>query len=121
MASQASNRLDVAATQPPALDETALVEQARAGDVAALDKLVRKYQDRIVNTCWRLCGNADDAQELAQEAFLQATRHIGKFQGKAGFYTWLFRIAVNLSITHRRKQSRSPKLSLHDGDGQEMS
>jgi RNA polymerase sigma-70 factor (ECF subfamily) len=101
-------------------DEAALIEQARAGDMSALSRLVSRYQDRIVNTCWRLCGNLDDAQELAQEAFLQATRHIGKFEQRAGFYTWLFRIAVNLSISHRRRSQRSPRLSLHMGDGAEM-
>lgn len=101
-------------------DEAALIEQARAGDMSALSRLVSRYQDRIVNTCWRLCGNLDDAQELAQEAFLQATRHIGKFQQRSGFYTWLFRIAVNLSISHRRRQSRSPRLSLYRADGEDM-
>ena len=119
MASKTSNITKAEAAGPP-VDERALVEQARGGDMLALSRLVERYQDRIVNTCWRLCGNLDDAQEIAQDAFLQATRHIGKFEGKSGFYTWLFRIAVNLSISHRRKQARLPRLSLHDGDGQEM-
>jgi len=71
----------------------------------------------LLNTCWRVCGHHDDAQDLTQEAFLKALEKIGTFQHKAGFYTWLFRIAVNLSISHRRKSARQMKLSLHDGDG----
>lgn len=101
-------------------DEAALVEQARSGDMAALSRLVSRYQDRIVNTCYRLCGNVDDAQELAQDAFLQATRHIGGFEQRAHFYTWLFRIAVNLSLSHRRKRGRAPRLTIHAGEAEDL-
>ncbi|HOW71144.1 MAG TPA: sigma-70 family RNA polymerase sigma factor [Phycisphaerae bacterium] len=100
------------------VDEKALVEQARAGDMGAFSRLVGKYQERIVNTCWRVCGNKDDAEDLAQEAILKALEAIGSFQQRAAFYTWLFRIAVNVSIAHRRKAARAPKLALHAGDGE---
>ncbi|MBP7934011.1 MAG: sigma-70 family RNA polymerase sigma factor [Phycisphaerae bacterium] len=100
------------------VDETALVEQARAGDMGAFSRLVGKYQERIVNTCWRVCGNKDDAEDLAQEAILKALEAIGSFQQRAAFYTWLFRIAVNVSIAHRRRAARAPKLALHAGDGE---
>jgi RNA polymerase sigma-70 factor, ECF subfamily len=99
------------------LDEAMMVEQARAGDMAAFSRLVSRYQDRILNTCWRLCGNLEDAQDLCQEAFLHALKAIRGFQQQAQFYTWLFRIAVNLSISQRRKAARAPRLSLHDADG----
>ena len=99
-------------------DDGGLVEQAQAGDMAAFSRLVVKYQDRIVNTCWRVCGNLDDAQDLAQEAFLKALQALDRFSFKASFYTWLFRIAVNLSISHRRKAARAPKLSLHGPSGE---
>jgi RNA polymerase sigma-70 factor, ECF subfamily len=99
------------------LDDAILVEQVRAGDMSAFSRLVTKYQDRVVNTCWRISGNLDDAQDLTQEAFLRALESIDAFQRKSGFYTWLFRIAVNLSISHRRKASRGVKLSLHGDDG----
>lgn len=100
------------------VDDALLVEQVRAGDMSAFSRLVARYQDRIVNTCWRISGNLDDAQDLAQEAFLRALESIGSFQQRAGFYTWLFRIAVNLAISHRRKSRRAVKLSLHGPDGQ---
>ncbi len=95
----------------------ALVEQTQQGDMAAFARLVNKYQDRVYNTCWRLCGHVEDARDLTQEAFLHALQAIDAFQNKAGFYTWLFRIAVNLSISHRRKGQRAVKLSLHDEEG----
>lgn len=100
-------------------DDAPLVEQVKAGDMAAFSRLVVKYQDRILNTCWRLIGNLDDARDLAQESFLRAMQSINSFQYKASFYTWLFRIAVNLSISHRRKSARQAKLSLHQAEGAE--
>jgi|GEM_PF-505274 len=100
------------------VEETRLAGQARAGDMVAFGRLVAEYQDRVLNACWRITGHLEDAQDLTQEAFLQALEKIGTFQQKAHFYTWLFRIAVNLSISHRRKAARRVKLSLHGHDGQ---
>ncbi len=93
-------------------DPDLLAEQARDGDMGAFSRLATLYLDRIVNTCWRICGHREDAQDLAQEAFLHALQGLATFQGRSGFYTWLFRIAVNLSIAHRRKQARRPRLAL---------
>lgn len=99
-------------------EDGTLVEQARAGDMAAFARLVSRYQDRVLNTCWRMCGRIEDAEDLAQETFLHALEAIGSFQGRSHFYTWLYRIAVNLAISHRRKQARAVKLSLHGHNGQ---
>lgn len=99
------------------VDEALLVEQARHGDMAAFSRLVTRYQDRILNTCWRICGQLEDAQDLTQEAFVKALESIGGFRREANFYTWLYRIAVNLSISHRRKRKRAVTLSLHHHDG----
>jgi RNA polymerase sigma-70 factor (ECF subfamily) len=98
-------------------DDDTLVARACTGDMVAFGRLVAKYQDRVLNTCWRICGNREDAQDLAQEAFLHALRAIGSYRRRSAFYTWLFRIAVNASIAHRRKRARAPKLSLHGNDG----
>jgi len=116
----ASKHKDVPVSQAVAaiaIEDLALVEQTQQGDMAAFARLVNKYQDRVYNTCWRLCGHVEDARDLTQEAFLHALQAIDAFRNKAGFYTWLFRIAVNLSISHRRKHQRTLKLSLHDDDG----
>ncbi len=101
-----------------ASEDEALVEQARAGDLAAFGRLASRYQDRIINTCWRLCGQQQDAEDLTQETFLHALEAIGTFQARSRFYTWLYRIAVNLTLSHRRKRARSVKLSLHGSDGE---
>lgn len=98
-------------------EDSALVEQVQAGDMAAFSRLVLKYQDRVLNTCWRLTGNREDAEDLTQEAFLRALESIHSFRRQAGFYTWLYRIAVNLALSQRRSAARRVRLSLHDGDG----
>lgn len=91
--------------RPVSLADLELVERARAGHVESFAKLVEKYQDRVFNTCWRICGNLEDARDLAQDAFLRAFERMGSFRHEAGFYTWLFRIAVNLALSHRRRQN----------------
>ena len=86
--------------------DATLVEQCRRGDMDAFGSLVAKYQDRIFNMVFRMCGRRADAEELAQETFLKALERIGQFRGQSQFYTWLFRIAANLTISHRRRGGR---------------
>jgi RNA polymerase sigma-70 factor (ECF subfamily) len=87
-------------------DDDALVERCRKGDMQAFGSLVAKYQDRVLNLIFRMVGRWADAEELAQETFLKALERIGQFRGHSGFYTWLFRIAANLAISHRRRAGR---------------
>ena len=87
-------------------EDCALVERARKGDMQAFGSLVAKYQDRIYNMMLRMIGRAADAEELAQETFLRALERIGQFKGRSEFYTWLFRVAANLAISHRRRGMR---------------
>jgi len=96
-------------------EDAELVEQCRGGDSAAFGRLVVKYQDRVFNTCWRLCGNRADAEDLTQEAFVRALQSIDGFGGRSKFYTWVFRIAVNLAISVRRKKKRAACYSLDQG------
>ena len=95
----------------------AVVQQCRSGDVRAFAFLVEKYQDRLFNTTYRLCGNYQDACELTQEAFLRALRSIAGFRSEAKFYTWLFRIALNLVRSHQRRAGRKHFSSLDEPDG----
>lgn len=104
----------------PKPDDADLVIRAQRGDPAAFEELVAEYQDRVYNTCYRMCHNHADALDLTQSAFLKAFEALPRFQARAGFFTWLFRIAVNLTLSHRRAQSRRPNLSLRhfeDDDG----
>lgn len=82
-----------------------LVERCQRGDRAAFDLLVPRYQDRIYNVVFRLVNDRHRAEDLAQEAFAQAYRHLDRFKGESSFYTWLYRIAVNLCLSHRRRLS----------------
>ena len=98
-------------------DDRDLLAQCRQGDMTAFSLLVEKYQDRLFNTTYRLCGNYQDACELTQETFLRALRGIAGFRGEAKFYTWLFRIALNLTRSHRRRAGRRRWHSLDQPDG----
>ena len=86
------------------LDETLQIAQARQGDAAAYGELVRKYQNRLC-TAMRYMGDSfADAEDTTQEAFLRAFMKLHTFNGASTFYTWLYRIAVNLAISKRRRR-----------------
>ena len=85
------------------VDDAVLVSRVQAGDRQAFGALVVRYQDRVFNLVLRMCSSRPDAEELAQEAFLKALERIDQFRGDCKFYTWLFRIATNLVISHRRR------------------
>ena len=95
------------------IDDVVLVEQCRRGDIAAMERLILKYQNRIYNVILKICANADDAAELTQETFVKVIENIDKFEGRSGFYTWAFRIAVNLTLNYCK---RSIKLGLKSLD-----
>ena len=85
-------------------EDRAALERAKSGDREAFGDLVGKYQDSIVNLILRLVGNYDIAVELAQESFLKAYRGLSKFRLKSSFFTWLYRIATNVALSHRRSE-----------------
>lgn len=80
------------------------IKATLAGDASAYESLVLKYQDRLFNTLYRITGSREEAEDVAQEAFVQAYVKLSSFQGKSQFYTWLYRIAFNISISRRRKK-----------------
>jgi RNA polymerase sigma-70 factor (ECF subfamily) len=85
-------------------DDFGLVSASRAGDSDAFGVLVRRYQDRLYPTLLRLTGCAEDAQDLLQDAFVRAFEKLGRFHGDSSFYTWIYRIAVNLTLSDRRRR-----------------
>jgi len=85
-------------------DDPTLIAQSLRGDTAAFGELVHRHQDRLYNTVYRLLDNAEDAQDVVQEAFLNAYQSLRLFKGDAQFFTWLYRIAVNSAISLRRKR-----------------
>jgi len=98
-------------------EEDNLIKRCRNGNIGALEQLIEKYQDRLFNAILRMVGNYDDAQELTQEALFRAIKGLKKFRGNAGFYTWLFRIGINLCINHRRRRQRVHFASMHSETG----
>ncbi len=94
------------------LDDAALVRQCQHGDSEAMSCLIVKYQDRIYNTILKICSNRDDAAELTQDTFVKVLESIHTFRGKSSFYTWLFRVGVNLTLNHCRRRFKLSTVSL---------
>jgi RNA polymerase sigma-70 factor (ECF subfamily) len=105
------------------VNDAVLIEQYQKGDSAALERLVLKYQNRIYNVILKMCADHDDAAELTQETFVKVIENLDKFEGRSGFYTWAFRIAVNLTLNYCQRNSKLAFKSLdaeqeqqNDGD-----
>jgi len=88
------------------IDDAVLVRQCWEGDSAAIERLILKYQNRIYNVILKICADPDDAAELTQDTFVKVIENIDNFQGRSSFYTWAFRIAVNLTLNYCRRNVR---------------
>lgn len=91
-------------------DEQSLIEAARGGDTEAFGTLVERYMPRAIAFARHMTGRADDASDLAQDAFVKAWRGIGSFKGDSGFYTWFFRVLANICVDHLRRESFKKKI-----------
>jgi RNA polymerase sigma-70 factor (ECF subfamily) len=94
------------------LDDQCLIDACRSGKTEAFGVLVSRYQDRLYPTVFRLTGCAEDALDLLQEAFLRAYEKLDRFHGESSFYTWIYRIAVNLALSDRRKRRHESSAAL---------
>ena len=99
------------------IDEVMLVKQCQQGDSGAMERLILRYQNHIYNVILKICADPDDAAELTQETFVKIIENIGKFEGRSGFYTWAFRIAVNLTLNYCR---RNVKLGFKSLDAEQV-
>ena len=98
-------------------DDRRLIAESLTGQTAAYGVLVRRYQDRLYNTVYRLLDSPEDAQDVVQESFISAYQSLGSFKGDSLFFTWLYRIAMNAAISLRRKKRATVSLdtgSKHD-------
>ncbi|MBN2530955.1 MAG: sigma-70 family RNA polymerase sigma factor [Deltaproteobacteria bacterium] len=96
----------MAAANPKEYSDIELVNRCRNGDEMAFSQLVQRYQRKVYTIALGMVKNPDDAMDIAQEGFVKVHRYIGNFQGSSSFYTWLYRIVVNLCIDHLRKNGR---------------
>ena len=93
-------------------EDNKLVERFQDGEVEAFNELVIRYQDKIYRLAYSFVHNREDALDLSQEAFLRAFQALGRFERKSAFYSWLYRITINLCIDFLRNRSRSKSVSI---------
>jgi RNA polymerase sigma-70 factor (ECF subfamily) len=93
-----------------------VVRRVQAGDVAAFDQLTTKYRGRVFGVVYNMTSNREDAADLTQDAFIKAFQSINRFQGQSSFFTWLYRIAINSTLTHLRKNRLRTFFSLEKVD-----
>jgi RNA polymerase sigma-70 factor (ECF subfamily) len=108
----------IAMTESPqaalARDESLLVTEAKAGNYAAFEELVNRYERKIYRLGLNITGNREDAEDVLQEAFLKAFEHLPEFREDSRFYTWIVRIAVNESLMKLRKRRTSREVPIDD-------
>lgn len=93
-----------------------LVRQVREGDRSAFRTLVERYQRKMAGLAIGMLRDPDDALDVVQEAFAKAYQNLGRFKGDSSFYTWLYRITVNLCIDHQRREGRLVRLPIGASD-----
>lgn len=100
----------------PPVSDHALARNAAGGDMQAFEELYARHHRRVYSLCLRMTGNAAEAEDLAQEAFIQLFRKIGSFRGDSAFTTWLHRLTVNQVLMHFRKKSVRVEKTTDEGE-----
>ena len=95
-------------------EAAALVDRAKAGDRAAFDELVRTYRARVYALALHLTGEASDADDITQDAFLKAYRKLPEFEGRSEFFTWIYRITLHRALNAKRDKKRRRVVPLDD-------
>ena len=98
-----------------AIDDITLVHASKAGDIAAFEELVKRYDRQLLRIAQHVTHNREDAQDAVQETFLKAFQKLEQFQENSKFSTWLVRIAINQSLMKLRKQHRKREISIDPG------
>ncbi|MFA7256778.1 MAG: sigma-70 family RNA polymerase sigma factor [Kiritimatiellales bacterium] len=97
-------------------DDLDLVHQSQAGDFAAYEELVRRYHGKIYGLVYSMTSSREDAEDLVQEVFVKAWKALGHFREQAGFYTWIYRIALNRTINFRKRRTRRQTVNFDEFD-----
>lgn len=99
-------------------DDQRLIAECLKGQTDAFGVLVRRYQERLYHSVYRLVENSEDAQDVVQEAFLNAYQSLDGFKGDSLFFTWLYRIAVNTAISLKRKHRAMARMEIMRNNGE---
>jgi RNA polymerase sigma factor (sigma-70 family) len=91
-----------------------LVQRARDGDTRAFDQLILKYGDKLYGLVYNMTSNKEDTHDVLQDVFARAYQSLPKFKGKSTFYTWIYQIAVNMTLNFLKKRKRRSGLSLNE-------
>jgi RNA polymerase sigma-70 factor (ECF subfamily) len=104
------------------IEDDELIREAQRGERTSFDALVRRYHQSVLRLALHMLGNEQDAQDVHQEAFIKAYRHLGNFRFECSFYTWIYRIVTNLCLDQlrRRKSRREDPATVLDAGGDEM-
>jgi len=102
--------------RPEGPDDLDLVHRSQAGDTAAYEELVRRYHGKIYGLVYSMTSNREDAEDLAQEVFVKAWKALGHFREQSGFYTWIYRIALNRTINFRKRRNRRQTVAFDEFD-----
>ena len=97
-----------------AQDDLTLVERIQGGDRDAFKELVERYQRKVYSICYGMLKDSETSLDVSQEVFIKVFRYIEKFNQKSSFYTWLYRITVNMCIDHIRKHSKNKSVEYDD-------
>ncbi len=110
------------ARQQQRAEDDELIRAAQKGDRSAFDALVRRYDRSVLRLALHMLGNEQDAQDVHQDAFIKAYRHLANFRFECSFYTWLYRIVTNLCLDQlrRRKSRKEDPSTVMDAAGEEM-
>ena len=102
--------------EAPVASDHALAQRAGKGDMSAFEELYKRHHRRVYSLCLRMTQNVSEAEDLAQEAFVQLFRKIGSFRGESAFTTWLHRLTVNQVLMHFRKRSVRDEKTTEEGE-----
>ena len=91
-----------------------LVERLKAGDERAFEELVEQYRERVHRVAWRILRDDEDAEDVAQEAFIKVFKNIGRFEGRSSLYTWVYRITVNIALNKIKRDKFRRMVPLGD-------
>ena len=100
----------------PELSDLDLIRRARLDDTSAYEELVRRYYSKIYGLVYGMVSNREDAEDVVQEVFVKAWKALRHFREQSGFYTWIYRIAVNRTINFRKKRNRRRTVDLEEFD-----